>query len=339
MKFNVDKLNNIPIAEVANLLDIDISRKKVVKCFKGHGEKTPSLSFQLDKNFFNCFSCQIGGGPVNLVKEFYNCSFKEACSWLEERFFSSTNNTKNYNFDSPQYQSKILQENIFKPDSEVYEWLIQNTTLSQETIEYFESRGITEKTLHDFKIKDIKNPYSILNEAKNRWGLDRLIKCGLWSNKNASPKPIWWDHVILFPFFDIHDRITYIQGRFLNHTNQKHKWMNLYGVKSRIFNEKILKDLIVYDNLVITEGLPDTLSLYQRGINAIGIMGASNFKDEYVEILKNYEILVAPDNDSAGDMFYKKIEKLFEAHKSIRKVIIPSEFNDVNDALKGKSSE
>ncbi|PUE65475.1 toprim domain-containing protein [Arcobacter caeni] len=335
MKKDTEKLNNIPIAKVANLLDIDISSKKVVKCFKGHGEKTPSLSFQLNKNFFNCFSCQISGGPINLVKEFYNCSFIEACSWLENRFFNSTNTISN-NFESPKYQSKILEEDFFEADSEVYEWLIQNTTLSQETIAYFKSRGITEKTLNDFKIKDIQNPYFILNEAKNRWGLDRVIKCGLWKYKNYKYMPVWWHHVILFPFFDIQDRITYIQGRFLNH---EYRWMNLSGVKSTIFNARIFNNLKFSDNVVITEGLTDTLSLYQRGINAIGIMGASNFKIEYVDILKNYEILVAPDNDPAGEMFYKKIEKLFEVHKSIRKVVIPSQFNDVNDALKGKSSE
>ena len=338
MKFDTEKLNNIPISEVAKQLGIDLSNKKVVKCFKGHGEKTPSLSFDLNRNFFKCFSCEIKGKSINLVMEFYNCDFKIACNWLDERFFNSSYQPS-YQLDRPQYQSSILKENAFESDSEVYEWLIENTTLSQETIDYFQSRGITEKTLRDFHIKDIKNPYLILNEAKEKWGIERLVKCGLWKYKDGLQKPIWWWHVILFPFFNTQERITYIQGRFLNNPNPKYRWMNLKGVKSSIFNEKILNNLKVSDNIVITEGLPDALSLYQKGINVIGIMGASNFKNEYVDILKDYEIIVAPDNDSAGEMFFKKIEILFENHKSIRKVTIPSEYKDVNDALKGKNSE
>lgn len=335
MKFNTEQLNNIPISDVANLLGIDLTRNKVVTCFKGHGKKTPSLSFELNKNFFNCFSCQIGGGPINLVMEFYNCDFKIACEWLSERFLNSSN-FQNIQLYKPQYQPSKLKEYHFESDPEVYEWIIKNTTLSQEAIEYFKSRNITKDTLHNFEIKDIKDPSVFLDEAKDIWGIERLIKCGLWKYKNGVYRPVWWHHVILFPFVNTQGQITYIQGRFLNH---EYRWMNLSGVKSSIFNEKILNDLKFSDSIVITEGLTDALSLYQREINVIGIMGASNFKDEYVDRLKDYEILVAPDNDSAGEMFFKKIEKLFESHKSIRRINIPSEYKDVNDAFKGKDCE
>lgn len=333
MQFNTEQLNNIPIAEVAKLLGIDITRKKVVMCFKGHGKKTPSLSFDLNRNFYNCFSCQIAGGPIKLVMDYYECDFKVASHWLSERFLHS--NYASYQLKRPQYKPVETIENLFQADSEIYEWLIANTTLSQKAIEYFQSRGITESTLRTFHIKDIESPSIILQKAVEKWGMERFLKCGLGTLQNGVYNPIWRSYVILFPFFNIYDRITYIQGRSLN-SDPKFRWMNLKGVSSCMFNERVLKNLEVSDIIIITEGLTDALSLYQMGKNAIGIMGASNFKDEYAEKLKDFEILVVPDNDAAGELFFKRVEKSFEKYKSIRRVILPKQYKDVNDAMKGK---
>ena len=92
------------------------------------------------------------------------------------------------------------------------------------------SRGFTKETIHSFNITDIEDPIKLLNSARDKWGLDRLIKCGLWIKRGNIPKSIWWQHVILFPFYNIDGKINYIQGRFLDH--KKFRYMNLSGINN-----------------------------------------------------------------------------------------------------------
>lgn len=333
MSYDTEKLNNIPIGEVAEALKLDLSRKKMIMCFKGHDTKTPSLSFNLKENYFNCFGCEIAGGPINLVIDYYECTFLEACQWLDEHFFNAS--SKKISLYTPSYRQMNNMEETFHPDPEVYSWVIDNSSLSDTVINYFSSeRAIDEETIKSFNIKDIQNPQQFFKQAKTKWGIERLVKCGLWVNDNGRNRATWWEHVIVFPFYDSNGNITYLQGRYINNQNDI-RWMNLAGVRSTIFNEIILQDIKQGDRLVITEGLTDAISLVQLGVNAVGIMGASNFKSSYVQKLKNYDLYIAADNDNGGNKFFERIQDAFRQEKTVKRIEFPVEFNDVNDALVG----
>lgn len=333
MSYKTEILNQIPISDVAEALNLDLSRKKMIKCFKGHDTKTPSLSFNLKENYFNCFGCGIAGGPISLVIEYYECTFLEACHWLDEHFLYSTG--KKLKLRTPIYRKINDSKTRFNADSEIYTWVMENISLSESIIDYFRSkRSIDEGILRSFNIKDIQDPQQFFNLAKEKWGIERLVNCGLWVNDNGRNRATWWEHVIVFPFYDQRGNITYLQGRYVNNRNDI-RWMNLAGVKSTIFNEIVLKNIKYGDRLIITEGLTDAISLVQLGINAIGIMGASNFKSSYVPMLKNYDLYVAADNDSGGTKFFQKIQEAFRHVKTVKCIEFPDEYNDVNDALVG----
>lgn len=51
-----------------------------------HNEKTPSFTVNPERQSFYCFGCHATGDAFDFVQLFYNLSFREACSWLSQRY-------------------------------------------------------------------------------------------------------------------------------------------------------------------------------------------------------------------------------------------------------------
>ena len=79
-KLQLQKLRELPIEAVAERLGLQVSRHKCLCPF--HADSHPSLSFKVSKNTYRCFVCGASGGPIDLVMNYLNKDFKEACRWL-----------------------------------------------------------------------------------------------------------------------------------------------------------------------------------------------------------------------------------------------------------------
>ena len=136
MTFDCNKLNEISVIDVAERLGIIIKRGKA-KCFL-HDEKTPSLSFNKKKNFWNCFGCGQSGGTIDLITKKTGLEFSEACQWLINEFnITGVNKTYRKIIISSFKTSKLSNsnlENIYHPDSVVYKWIIDHSSLSNAAI-------------------------------------------------------------------------------------------------------------------------------------------------------------------------------------------------------------
>ena len=80
-KYELQKLRDLPIEEVAERLGITVKHHKALCPF--HDDKHPSLSFKVSKNTYCCFVCGASGGTIDLVMRHLNKDFKEACRWLQ----------------------------------------------------------------------------------------------------------------------------------------------------------------------------------------------------------------------------------------------------------------
>lgn len=91
--FDTDRLNAIPITEVARRLDTvrKAGVNNVTTC-PWHEDKHPSLTLyeRTDENHCHCFSCGKGGSVIDYVMQHESWSFKEACGWLSSTFGIST---------------------------------------------------------------------------------------------------------------------------------------------------------------------------------------------------------------------------------------------------------
>ncbi len=79
--------------------------------------------------------------------------------------------------------------------------------------------------------------------------------------------------------------------------------------------------------------IPDSIMATQVGWNAIGVLGASTINDKLIEKLLPFNVIVIPDNDSAGLSFYKKTQKLFLNYGKIIQRIYFKGANDFSEYI------
>ncbi len=299
-RFDINRLNVLPIKDVAKRLGLQLQKNKCL-CFL-HEENTPSFSVDPKKNIWKCFGCGEGGGVIKLVEKYNECDFIDACKWLENAFGIAPHSLKQSNIVR---RKNVKKESDIQPNTEIYQWFFENLSVTEGVRNFIEDRKYPDNVILQYNLKGIDDCTAVFNKCKTRWGIEKLVKCGL-AMENVSHdtgeityKFTWWTNTLLIPFYNNKSNIVYIQGRTLNpRYESKYKYVNLSKIETFIFNLPILQTLAKSDSLVITEGVTDCISCCLMGKKAIGIIGAHGFKNEYVQLLKDFEICVIPDNDT-----------------------------------------
>ncbi|MFD2602622.1 CHC2 zinc finger domain-containing protein [Flavobacterium suzhouense] len=329
-----EKIKDISILDIAQRLGIEVKGKKAL-CFTGH-DRNPSLSFNDKDGFFKCFGCEAKGDQIALVQLFYNIDFKNALKW-----FIQTYNLQYSTYLSEKSELRVVTSvikqanNDFEPNSEIYEYLMNSLDLSKRGKEYLTiDRGFKPEVISRLEIKDINNPKTVFEDLSQKWGLAALEKCGLCKHENGKYKFIWWDYVIIFPFIDLNYRITYIQGRRLDLSKINIKYVNLKGVQPQLYNLPALIEAKPRGKIFLCEGVPDTISAIQLHKTAIGVLGATNFRKDYLDMLSDYQINIIPDGDQGGETFMKSVVSAFASiGKSVQKINL-GPYKDLNEYLK-----
>lgn len=81
-KFDIQKLQDLPIEQVANALGLEVCRHKCLCPF--HDDSHPSLTFSTSRNRYRCYVCDARGGTIDLVMRYLKKDFLEACRWLAD---------------------------------------------------------------------------------------------------------------------------------------------------------------------------------------------------------------------------------------------------------------
>ena len=83
-KYEIEKLRDLPIEEVASQLGLQVARHKSLCPF--HSDHHASLSFNTRKNLCRCFVCMDESlDSIGLVMKSLHVDFPKACFWLAER--------------------------------------------------------------------------------------------------------------------------------------------------------------------------------------------------------------------------------------------------------------
>lgn len=94
-------------------------------------------------------------------------------------------------------------------------------------------------------------------------------------------------------------------------------------------------ELAEHETAILCEAEIDALSWRQAGYSAIAIGGAS-FSEIQADIIKRSpieELIIAADNDKAGEKLREQVERLMNGYVRVRQAYIAGGFKDANEAL------
>jgi len=309
-----DKISEIKYAaDIVDIVSEAVLLKKAGKNFIGlcpfHTEKTPSFTVSPDKQIFYCFGCGSGGNVFSFLMKQEGLSFPETARRLAKR----------YGIDlpikplSPDQKKKISERegllDINRRAMDFFNQALRRGTAGQAARSYLAHRGISQKTIDDFKLGYAPDGWDrLLNYFDSQRVSPSLIeKSGLiLPRKKKSGYYDRFRNRIMFPIIDANMQVIGFGGRVLDDSLPKYlnspetpvynKGRSLYGIQQA--KEKCRAAGTVF----IVEGYLDLLALYQHGIeNSVATLGTALTSD-HVRLLTRYagRMVLVYDSDEAG---------------------------------------
>ena len=309
-----DKVSEIKnAADIVDIVSESVLLKKTGKNFIGlcpfHTEKTPSFTVSPDKQIFYCFGCGTGGNVFSFLMKQEGLSFPDTARRLAKR----------YGIDlpikplSPDQKRKISERegllDINRRAMDFFHQALCRSTAGQAARSYLVHRGISQKTIEDFKLGCAPDGWDrLLNYfASQRISPALIEKTGLiLPRKNKSGYYDRFRNRIIFPIIDANIQVIGFGGRVLDDSLPKYlnspetpvynKGRSLYGIQQA--KEKCRDAGTVF----IVEGYLDLLALYQHGIeNSVATLGTALTSD-HVRLLTRYagRMVLVYDSDEAG---------------------------------------
>lgn len=322
-----DLRQNTPIIDLAQRLGLEIRRNQA-RCYNSqahaHGDKKPSLGLNPKTNRYKCFTCGVGGSVIDLYMAIKGVDFKTAVNELSEGRIGGKFNYKPLPPPPPK-STKFMPSN-----SEVYEKLaLFCGGRDKEATDYLKGsrRGLSEAILARFNIFSINNYQKANQYLKDSFSPEILKGSGV---VGESGNLLFYLHKVIIPFYD-KGKIIFLQGRDITgKANQK--YINLVGIEKPIFNLESLTKLNPGDKVYICEGAFDAIRLEQEGYNAVAILGVTDFRPEEVDQFKPFEVVLALDNDKAGQDRTEVIANSFLLKgKGVEIKQLPEGIKDITD--------
>ncbi len=319
----IDRLNKLPIEEVADKLGLEVKKHKAL-CFM-HKDHNPSLTFSITKNIYKCWVCGNGGGPIKLVQDREGWDFPKACIWLGKEFNiwwpeeNGDRKTLKRAIKKVQLSKNIKETFMF--DEEIYTWLINNAKLLEPAKEFlFLKRHLKEDVVQKLRIGSIVNPDIIIDNLVKIFGEGMCLKTGLIKRGNYGLYFYFYTPCLLFPYYDQDGRLIGVQSRYLGTNEKVPRFQFLSSQKTRLYNLPILNNLKRGDKLYISEGITDCLALLSDDLNAVAIPSATILPMEDLVLLKNYDLHMYPDQDEPGQNAFMALRRFFVNHYSMIKI-------------------
>ena len=322
-KYEIEKLRDLPIEEVASQLGLQVARHKSLCPF--HSDHHASLSFNTRKNLCRCFVCMDESlDSIGLVMKSLHVDFPKACFWLAER--------------NGILLEKVWGRNGWRRDcsSSPAASAVSPASSAASALSAASAAPRSFDAPHSFDAaryaRFFEHPW--LNEAACRFLFDerkidgrvaRWCRLSSWTDR----KGVNW---LQIPYFDKEGRLVGIQNRnldfhrksrptdsmdsektgksscptdFTDDTDSKHsedsqvsigskagtdseeapRFRFPYGSQCGIYNLQVLNLLTQGERLFITEGCSDCWAMLSAGHKAIAIPSATLLKPEDRDVL------------------------------------------------------
>ena len=326
-KFDIQKLRELDILQVADLLGMGLRNKRAL-CIH-HDDHHPSLAFNVKKNTCHCYSCGFSADTIGLVRERLNLGFSEACHWLADHFdvYIADEHRDTHRKDvkkvltasdrrmaalrahfaethvSHGHLAYVASSSV---DVEFYQQMFRQMHLSESGRRFlFEERLLSPEAL---KVCQIVSTEQSVCMAR--------VGCGVFDGPS-----------LIFPYFDQEGRLVSVQSRYLGKKRPESSFdMNKAsldeakpkeiprfkfapGSHRMIYGLDRLKDYPPGEPLLITEGPSDCWTALTLGFHAIAIPSATLFDRSFQGLLAGRNLHIFPDQDEAGLSLYFELKK------------------------------
>lgn len=328
-KFDIQKLRELDILQVADLLGMGLRNKRAL-CIH-HDDHHPSLAFNVRKNTCHCYSCGFSADTIGLVRERLNLGFSEACRWLADHFdvYIADEHRDTHRKDvkkavtASDRRMASLRAHFAEThvshghpssayvapssvDVEFYQQMFRQMHLSESGRRFlFEERLLSPEALKVCQIVSTEQSVCMARVGRGVFDGPSLI----------------------FPYFDQEGRLVSVQSRYLGKKRPESSFdMNKVSVDEAkpkeiprfkfapgshrmIYGLDRLKDYLPGEPLLITEGPSDCWTALTLGFHAIAIPSATLFDRSFQALLAGRNLHIFPDQDEAGLSLYFELKK------------------------------
>ena len=329
-----------------------VNLKKTGKNYKGlcpfHSEKTPSFMVNEEKQIFHCFGCGAGGDVFTFLMKVGNFSFPQAVEELAKRYGvrlppRELSPAKKKEMDKREILFKINQM-----ASEYFHDLLSRRREGEEGRRYLSQRGMSEEIIKEHRLGYSLERWDGLAHhlQEKKVSLELARELGLIFPKKREG---WYDAFrgrILFPIFDLHQRVVGFGGRLIKEGEPKYlnsPESSIYHKGEILYGLQVAKGYIPKkDCVMIVEGYFDLLTLHQFGLkHSIATLGTA-LTAQHVHILKRYtkNLITVFDADVAGVQASLRALPLFlEEEVSGKTIILPKDEDPDEFLRKGNLEE
>lgn len=328
-KFDIQKLRELDILQVADLLGMGLRNKRAL-CIH-HDDHHPSLAFNVKKNTCHCYSCGFSADTIALVRERLNLGFSEACRWLADHFdvYIADEHRDTHRKDvkkavtASDRRMASLRAHFAEThvshghpssayvapssvDVEFYQQMFRQMHLSESGRRFlFEERLLSPEALKVCQIVSTEQSVCMARVGRGVFDGPSLI----------------------FPYFNQEGRLVSVQSRYLGKKRPESSFdMNKVsldeakpkeiprfkfapGSHRMIYGLDRLKDYPPGEPLLITEGPSDCWTALTLGFHAIAIPSATLFDRRFQGLLAGRNLHIFPDQDEAGLSLYFELKK------------------------------
>ncbi|TSC77675.1 MAG: DNA primase [Parcubacteria group bacterium Gr01-1014_24] len=211
MNSPVDKIKErLSIEEiVSSYIKLDRAGTNLKAKCPFHNEKTPSFFVSPNRGSYYCFGCGASGDIFTFIEEFEGLDFKGALKFLA--------NKAGVPLDYYNKEEESEKERLYRAIEESTVYFSNNLLQNVEVLEYLKSRGLTDRSIKDFRIgyalPDWRKLYDYLkfkNFTDNEMEHAGLVKKPDDTNKSMYDR---FRGRIIFPISDSSGRIIAFTGR------------------------------------------------------------------------------------------------------------------------------
>ncbi|MEG1581966.1 MAG: DNA primase [Clostridia bacterium] len=318
-----------------------------------HGERTPSFAVNDTDGYYHCFGCKESGDVIKFIEKIENVDFLDAIKILADWAHMEVPELSGSSDKTEALKKKKERLLALMKDTAMYYHKNLASPKASEGLEYFERRGIDNKSITKFGLGYSFGYTEVIEYLKSKgYTISEMLESGTVKEKDGR----YYDAIggrVVFPIINEYSEVVGFGGRTLLKKVDFAKYLNtaetfLFNKKKILYGFNVIKNnkrkdpSINISSIIVVEGYMDVISLHSAGFsNAVASMGTA-LTPEQAKLIKRFteNVIICYDGDFAGQKAtIRGLEILKNASEfNIKVVSLPSGL-DPDDVIKQNGKE